>query len=392
MAPNRHLSRGGALRVLVWAVSVVLLLGVGAFTVFDWVLRQKYEPTLGKIRKDVTDKAGFFCEQQTLLARDPWFHAPRTEGDAGPLLNAWVAWDPWPPQPKGSPLTIPAHLPQSNTDFKEWLTSKVDVSTLDFSWMERLHAYDRWDILRDSPVPPAKSINWASAPIPNFVSLLLWAKFRLLHGLETGRPAEAARDVRQLAWLAYRTETLLGGAIANALLRYERQAYDSMPAPPAEWLPMSAEQLDRMRAVIMSGPVFSLLISPVEVGRQTRGCGEPVVSRCIALAEASFSARYLQPLAEDSHREHYQAFATEIAERPCSTSLAQTLWVRGMTIEEDPQASSLPEHPRWLDTLPGSYASSRILGILLSVGTPDLKPLKEFQADIESGRFQAPKP
>ncbi len=392
MSPNRHSSRGGVLRVLVWAVSILLLLGVGAFTVFDWFLRQEYEPQLGMMRKDAADNAGFFCEQQTLLAQDPWFHESRTEGDAGPLLNAWVPWDPAPPLPQGSPLAIPAHLPQTHTDFKDWLTSNVDVSALDFGWMERLHAYDRWDILRDSPVPSEKSINLPSLPLPSFVPLMLWAKFRLLHGLRTEEPVQAARDVRQLAWLTYRTDTLVGGAIANALLRYERQAYDSMKTPPAEWQPMSAEQLDRMRAILMSSPVFSQLTSPVEVAKQARSCGETVVSRCIALSEASFTARYLQPLAKDEYREHYEAFATELAERPCFTSLVQAAWERGTTIDQDPRGGGMPELPQWLDTLPGSYAGSRILGIMLAIAQPGLKHLKEFRAGLESGHLQAPKP
>jgi hypothetical protein len=373
-------------------VSILLLLGVGAFTVFDWALRQKYEPQLGMMRKDVTDNVGFFCEQQSLLARDPWFHEPRTEGDAGPLLNAWVAWESSLPLPQGSPLAIPTHLPQSNTDFKDWLTSNVDVSALDFGWMAQLHAYDRWDILRNSPVPTAQSVNWPSMPIPQFVPMMLWAKFRLQHGLRMGEPAKAARDVRQLAWLTYRTETIIGGAIANAMLRYERQAYDSMKAPPAEWQPMSAEQLIRMRAIIMASPAFSQLTSPIEVARQARSCGEPVVSRCIALSEASFTARYLQPLAKDSYREHYETFATELAERPCATSLVQAAWERGTTIEQAPRGSGRPELPQWLDTLRGSYADSRILGILLAIAQPGLKPLKEFRAELESGHFQPPKP
>jgi hypothetical protein len=267
----------------------------------------------------------------------------------------------------------------------------VDVSTLDFGWMGQLHAYDRWDILNGSPVPPAKSFSWASAPIPHFVPLLLWAKFRLLHGLRTGKPVEAGRDVSQLAWLAYRTDMLLGGAIANTLLRYERQAYDSMPAPPPEWHPMSTEQLDRMRAIIMSSPAFSQLTAPVEVAKQARSCGEPVVSRCIALTEAASFAKLLQPLAKDKYRDHYEAFTTELTEQPCSTSLPLTIWERSTTIAEA-RGGKMPNIPEWLDTLPGSYGGSRILGLLLAIATPNLKPLKEFQAILASGHSQTPNP
>src|SRR5207253_1383526 len=115
-------------------------------------MRKEYEPALATLRKDTADHVDFFCEQQSLLAADPWFHEPRSEGDAGPLLNAWMPWDSG-PVPTGSPLTIPVHLPQSFLDFQDWLSSKADLSSVDFGWMAQLHAYDRWDFLKNRPSP-----------------------------------------------------------------------------------------------------------------------------------------------------------------------------------------------------------------------------------------------
>jgi hypothetical protein len=395
MSPIRHslrsASRGAVLRVLVWVVSLVLLLAAGALTVFDWMLRQKYEPVLGQHRKETTGLVGFFCEQQAKLAADPWFHEPRTPGDAGPLLNAWVPWDPKPPLPRGSPLTLPAGLPQTGKDFEDWVNSSVDVSSLDFGWMRQLHAYDRWDIVENSPVPLPQRINWATMRIPRFVPLLMWSKFRLLHGLRTGAPTEAARDVRQLAWLAYRTETLLGGMVAVALLKAERQAYDSMKSPPADWHPMSLEQLDRMRAVLAAGPAFSQLSTPVEVARQSRSCSEPV-ARCMALTESSFFATYLRPLAEEQYRDVYAALATELAEQPCGTSLLKTLWERGVTVLEENPEPLIQSQVDWPNSLPGMYARRHMVGILLSVASPNFGKLHELRADLESGKYEQKKP
>jgi hypothetical protein len=139
MTLKRPSPRGGVLRALLWIVSLLLIAGTAALVVYDRVLRAKYEPAIGAFRKDVTANIGFFCEQQVQLARDPWFHEPRAEGDAGPLLNAWVPWEPAQEPPRDSPLTIPAPLPRSNADLKDWLTSNADVSTLDFEWMRKLH-------------------------------------------------------------------------------------------------------------------------------------------------------------------------------------------------------------------------------------------------------------
>jgi hypothetical protein len=391
MSLKRPSSRGGVLRAVLWIVSILVIVIIAALFVYDRILRSKYEPAIGALRKDVTQSIGFFCEQQTLLAGDPWFHEPRTEGDAGPLLNAWVPWEPATQPPRDSPLSIPATLPQSHADLKDWLTSTVDVSTLDFEWMRKLHAYDRWDIMLNTPRSLAERIDWSTTPVPYFVQFQLWAKFRLLHGLRTGQPVEAAKDVRHLAWLSYRTDTVLGAAIATTLLRFERQAYESLSSPPPEWQPMSLEQLERMRAVVRSSPSFSNIAAPVEVAKQARSCGAPPVTRCMALAETAFMLKYLQPLAEEKYRDAYTAHAEDIAASSCATSLPRTVWERGVTIEEQRMAKT-PEHPEWLNTLPGAYAGAHIAGILISISAPDLKPLHEFRAKLEAGEFKPAKP
>lgn len=393
MSPIRHSSRGAVLRVLVWGVSLVLLLAAGALTVFDWSLRQKYEPTLGQHRKDTASQIGFFCEQQAKLAADPWFHEPHTQGDAGPLLSKWVAWDPSPSLPADSPLNIPDGLPQKNTDFTNWLSSgaSVDVSQLDFGWMRQLHAYDRWDIFQHHPVPLPQRINWAKVRVPRFVPLLVWSKFRLLHGLRTGTPTEAARDVRQLAWLAYRTETLLGGVIAALMLQQEREAYDSLEKPPADWHPMSTEQTDRMKALLLSSPVFSHLATPVEVTKQAHSCGEPAVTRCTALSETTFFATLLQPLAREQYADEYAALEQEIHERPCATSLTKTLWERGVTVLEENPTPLIQSQVDWPNSLPGAYAKRHMVGILLAISSQGQSRLRAFRADLESGKYEEKK-
>jgi hypothetical protein len=384
--------RGTVLRVAVWIVSILLILLVVGLTLADRTLRQSYEPDLGRVRKDVTEHIGFFCEQQALLAKDPWFHEPRTEGDAGPLLNPWISWEPKRQLPRGSPLAIPARLPQSNADFKDWLTSTGEVSTLDFSWMGKLHAYDRWDTVQNTPTPLPEKVDWFQAPVPYLVPMQLWAKFRMLHGLRTGQPAEAARDVRHLAWLLYRTDSYLGAAVAISLLKVEREAYDSLQAPPPEWRPMSQEQLARMRAVLMNGHVFSSLAAPAEVARQARRCGEPVVSLCGSMSEAAIVAKHLQPVAESRYREGYLAFTEDLAGLSCPTSLPRTIWERGTTLEDRGAQELLLDQPDLLKLLPGSISRPHVAGMLLSMSAQNISLLKEFKSNLQAGSFPPAKP
>jgi hypothetical protein len=247
--------------------------------------------------------------------------------------------------------------------------------------MKQLHAYDRWDFLRNSPVPLGERIDWATTPVPNLVSMQLWAKFRLLHGLRTGQPLEAARDVRHLAWLLYRTETLLGGAVGAALLQFEQEAHASLPNPPPEWRPLGGGQVERMRALLMSGLAFSNLAVPVDVARKARRCGVPGL-RCSAMAEASFLARYVQPVARDAYRQEYTTLEEDLAALPCATSLTRTLWERGLTLQDSQEG--MREQPRWLRMLPRRYFGGYLAGLVLSLSTPSFKRLNEFRAKLAS--------
>lgn len=387
MSPARPPSHKRALRILMTLGGLAVVLGVGGLLAADRYMRGKYEPVIAQIRQDVTENIDFFCEQQTVLAADPWFHESRPAGDAGTLLNAWVAWEPENVLPTDSPLAIPAGLPQSNADFKDWLSAPVDVSGLDFGWMQRLHAFDHWNILESGPLGPQEPINWVKAPIPDFVRLQLWAKFRLLHGLRTGQPLEAARDVRQLAWLTYRTETTIGGVLGAALLRLERQAYDALEAPPAEWRPLSHVQLDRMATLIMSSMVFSSIAAPPEIAKRARRCGEPPVTGCLALGESAYFAKLLKPYAEGEYREAYTAFEEDLEALSCSTALARQIWERGLTVDQFQQLEGDSQPLAGVrGKLPKVLFGSRISGILLAVSTSSLKRLKEFRAALEDPR------
>lgn len=368
------------MRVLVGAASVLVVLAVIAAVAADRWVRRQYEPALDAFSADAIANVDPYCEEQAKLATDPWFHEPRTGGDAGPLLNAWLGWDPAPKMPADSPLQLPAAL-EGKKDWDVLFASDFDYSTLDFGWMRQLQAFDRWDTMQHSPVPPARPYFHFTAAIPNFVPLQTWSKLRLIHGLRTGTPLEAARDVRHVAWLAYRTDTLIGAMIATSILGLERKAHDAMPSPPPEWRPMSAEQSERMRAVFFASMTFSSIATPVEVARKARTCGEPI-ALCAGLAEAEAMARYLQPVGERPYAPAYAALREAVTSASCPTSLVQTVWEHGATLDDTPPAGTdmpvLP--PAWTRGLPNALAGRHVAGIILAMGVPSLEHLKKLRA------------
>jgi hypothetical protein len=113
-----------------------------------------------------------------------------------------------------------------------------------------------------------------------------------------------------------------------------------------------------------------------------------VVTRCTTLAEASFMARYLQPLAADSYPEAYAALREDATALPCPTSIARTVWERGTTIEDSGTGLQAAAQPQWMQRLPRAYFGSRIASIVLAVGSPSLKPLREFREKLATGDFE----
>jgi hypothetical protein len=140
----------------------------------------------------------------------------------------------------------------------------------------------------------------------------------------------------------------------------------------------------------MSSSAFSSLAAPAEVAKRARHCGAPAVSGCIGLSEASIFLRWLKPMAEDTYREVYAAYAEDLAGMSCATSTQQVLWEKGKTLDENPHV--VAGRPRWLDFVPAFYARKYYAGTLLSSDGSGTEPLRTFRDSLESGSFQSESP
>ncbi|WP_375757768.1 hypothetical protein [Corallococcus exercitus] len=351
--------------------------GVGAEAWFQ----REVEAPLRLHREALAANVDAYCAQEAALGADPWFHEGRTEGDAGLLLNAWLPWsrDLKRAPPEGSPLVLPQALREEALDLRQgrWLTADIDVSRLDFDWMVRLLAYDRWDLFNGSPLSREGRFSWVAGETPDFFLLQRWAKFRMLHGLKTGHPLEAAQQVRHLAWLSLRTDSLAGGSLAINLLDIERLAHDAMASPPADWTPMPAEQTARMNTLLLTGPRFASLAAPPDVARQARRCATPA-NRCIALTEGAFHARLLEPFAATSLAEASATLDRDLADAGCPTLAAHEVRTRSVTLLDPASGlSTLASTVAWIPGPPGRWLRSRIAWGVLASALGDLPPLDE---------------
>ncbi|GMU09111.1 hypothetical protein [Corallococcus caeni] len=369
--------------------------GVGAEAWFQ----RKVEAPLRLHREALAANVEDYCAQEAALDADPWFHEGRTEGDAGLLLNAWLPWsrDLKREPPEGSPLVLPEALREEALDLRQgrWLTANIDVSRLDFDWMVRLLAYDRWDLFNGSPLSTEGRFNWVAGEVPDLFLLQRWAKFRMLHGMRTGHPLEAAQQVRHLAWLSLRTDSLAGGSLAVNLLDIERLAHDAMSSPPADWTPMPAGQTARMSALLQTGPRFAGLAAPPDVARQARRCATGP-NRCIALTETAFHARLLEPFADPALTEASAALDRDLAEAGCPTLAAHEVRTRSVTLRDPASGlSTLASSVAWIPGPPGRWLRSRIAWGVLASALGDLPPPGENKPkhpDRVHGQASTPTP
>ena len=251
---------------MVLAAATLGLIAI-AGPVADRIWMKRHEGALEIYRARAARAAGPLREQRAKLAADPFFREVRPDNDAsGYFQSLGLVWG---AHCGASRLELDTTLKRELSSLGvEWATNfqhglRPLPST---AWMAELHSYGYWEF--DSRNTPSSECRDGKGLRLWHVDAVGWAKLRMLEGLESGRPAEAARDVRQLAWLLYSTEDLLATTTAGSLLSVERQAFDSYLAhggAAVGWEPMTTEQITLLRRVIRATFALANYTTPLEV-------------------------------------------------------------------------------------------------------------------------------
>ena len=179
-----------------------------------------------------------------------------------------------------------------------WPTAlTADADGLDFTWMRRLQQFDHWDVGMDPHV--AEHLNWwFDAVIPNFETLVHWAKLRLVNGLTQGGVLQAAAEVRHLAKICESTQTLVGLEVGLAMRGFETLVHDlaiQRGLDVSGW-PAVLDGAEKIKARQLSR-VASLYFYPGVSPRVMRRASECAVGVCPALADAIGAQNALQGFA-----------------------------------------------------------------------------------------------
>jgi len=138
----------------------------------------------------------------------------------------------------------------------------ADTAGLDFSWMSRLAQFDHWSLATVGPVAErAAEVDPFNLPIPDYQSLMDWAKLRLVQALGAGDSAAAIGDVQHMADLIASNGIFIANEAAAHIVGYE-QRFDGAAGAAGIPLPLGnppfADQAEsqRFQDVALTGVAF----------------------------------------------------------------------------------------------------------------------------------------
>jgi hypothetical protein len=295
----------------------LLALGVGVPLVSAFCVVSVHRSVMGTQLKAIQDQfltqaqlERLMVDQQT-IASSGLFPARSNAHDAGVLLNPVMGLDggepihqqaiswPWWAAPALREQTKGPRADRLPPARRPWLVSPEYMRKGDLSILEKLMAYDHWEVsspggryaeylaLDDHPFLP-------DSPIPNFVGLQTLVRLRLAVGLAAGTRDEmltALREVRHLARLCESTEGLVPSMVAISLLAVEGRAAKMAVAREIisvdDWTPISDPVKQALRrAAFGMVVVASGWTHPQDAAAQLDALGIPLFGQCAGLSEA----------------------------------------------------------------------------------------------------------
>jgi hypothetical protein len=189
-----------------------------------------------------------------------------------------------------------------------WLEKVTDADLQrDFSWLTQLRQFDHWSYLGAGRLRDYVVTDAPHSPIPNYSSLLGWAKLRYALAVRRGDLPAAMIDVRHLADLIRSQGILIAEASALSVYGLEAQVH----APGA----IDPDELSRRKDLAFAAIDFANPGVDPAVVRKAMECSK---APCTAIAEAVAMNRSLAAAAGSDNL----ALLNELAEaRACDGEL-----------------------------------------------------------------------
>ncbi len=379
---QRALSKGAVIEAApgqphVMKVLHALAVAVGVFFIFvsalGWLgrayLRGKWEEREGSLEAEWQKFLPAIMADEERWRESPLLR-PRDGGDAGPLLYRYVDYG-----ERAAPAQLLTESVARQLKGSEWLAFVGDerVTGIDLQWMKQLESFGYWECFERSAAEDPHDDS-----MPDLVTLRSLAKVRLLQGLSGGDIKVAAAEAREMARLAFTTETVLGMGTASKILDDERAAYDEAVLGGLSvegWRPVDADGAEALRRLLFVPALTMRLLSPPSAR------GVPIsVGRCAGLGEALCEAHRYRGFLEDELPERYEELKRQLEASECRALLPRIMWDGPSTKGQLAPNGEGGVGPRWLYYVPFARGGvGRLYGIL---GAPN--PFSRYRRAYES--------
>ncbi|HEY2031502.1 MAG TPA: hypothetical protein VGH20_20060 [Myxococcales bacterium] len=227
-----------------------------------------------------------FCSEAEKLRAKPTMPPAGASADAAPFMAGRVDYEKPLDLPHGS-LYLPEEL-RTRLRAADWISkvTDADLAGRDFSWMAALGKFDHWSLLGAGRLRDYADNDVLHGPIPNYSSLVGWAKLRYALALRQGDAAAASLEVRHLADLIRSQGILIGEMVAIHIYRFDvpaRQAAAAAGQDVSRWIAPDLDDLQRQRELGFAALDFGYPGVDAATLRKAMSCA---VAPCTALVEA----------------------------------------------------------------------------------------------------------
>jgi hypothetical protein len=275
------------------------------------VAMKKYVPKILELQKAINQSSAVFLISS------------RLNKDAGPFLNPRIGWEDVVSDvpakaayekymaslgtAKVTKLTVPTEtaekLKSLGPDYYK-KANEIDLKSIDFGWLKELQQYDFWNTEDNSPLAYLEKFDFTQNPIPNFVSLIAWAKLRLVKGVQERNVKSAIDETVHLGRLLHSTETLIGAVSSIAVLKAVVQFAKDQGTP----LNVDLAVFDKAKLYFMSLPkaLSNPLIDAQDFAHISQAGFGP--GYCAAVNEAGSGLLMFKPLLEIDLKDVYAKY------------------------------------------------------------------------------------
>jgi hypothetical protein len=272
-----------------------------------------------------------YCEATRALRERPEFRPRPRAKDAAVFMDGRADWEGGRTGLLHLPATVTARLKDPD---EAWRQAGPELyAGLDFSWLEALGEFDHWSLASQGPLKDQRPTSVYESPLPEYGTLLSWAKLRLLKGAHEGTLPAAADEVLHLADLCASGGALLGELLRGSFHALVRRAFADAGRPVPDGVFTDADRR-QVRAAGLAGLRLLYPGVPDDVRAKALGC---IPMRCAALNEAigfSSGLTQLRPASADDVK-----WLTR--QQPCDGALAGLL-SRAPPIDPRSLRDSLP--------------------------------------------------